>query len=606
MSEFEFLTDRHPIAVTHDEAWRRDERRLVGGDAVIYAGATRAGTMLDTTRSARTATSTTRPEVLDPATGERLAVAPELTPFKGEDTDHYAMRQAEAEYLPLPERHASILAGHLRRVAPAPNFGTMGEVRARADIRGAPSLAELFHYNADGIGADGSQYPAFCDGVQVRACATGLRWTLVEMPPPPAGRAPDAPVTARERAAGHRPYLVEFSPLRVPIWEYDRGRLDWAVARVPVGRAAMVDGVWTRPPETLGYYLFVRAGFAGLGDRFAAGGWWLFDGERQLVTQTVRRVAGDGVVSLIPQDAHGTWARTRGQIPLVPLLADDTPGTTDRPALGRSLTMELGQLAVGLMNRVSERDYNARQAAKSVKYLLGADPKNVAAFNLTAEMHESGAILIPVVAYEAPNADGNGSKWIVPQIYDSASGAVETGVYQTIIDSKLATAREIMVRQVSAGLDASGRSREAAFGEATSPLLARMAQRREGWENALIHFAELRAGATEPTGSVTYPTEFDLAPVVDDIDATLNTLRLAQLRSPTLEARLVRRAAEERGQLDDPDPAFAQTVETELAASAERGPVSPLAALLGGGAPGERGRTGVVPVDDDDDTGDDA
>lgn len=578
-SALDFLNDRHPIYVTHEAAWARDERRLVGGDAVIGYGAPGA---LGTTRY-----STTRTSGPNGAT-----LSPELSRMKGETDEEYARRQNEAEYLTLPERHASILAGHLRRVAPkTPNFGTLGEIRQRSEINGQPTLAELLYYNADGVGNDGSQYPAFCDGVQVRACATGVRWTLVEMPPLPAGRSPDAPITNADRRAGYRPYFVEFSPLQVPIWEMDRGRLDWAVARVPVGRSALINGVWTRANPDPGYYLFVRQGYDGLGDRFAGGGWWLFDADQKPVTRGVRDVrADDGTVTRTAVEAHGTWARTKGEIPMLPLLADDTPGTTERPALGRSLTMELGQIAVGLMNRVSERDYNARQAAKSAIYILGADPKNVDAFNLTAQMHESGAVIIPVVAYEAPDGDGH-SKWIVPQIYNSASGAVETGVYQTIIDSKLATAREIMVRQVSAGLDVSGVSREAAFGEATSPLLARMAQRREGWENGLIYFAELRAGAAMPTGSVTYPTEFDLAPVVDDIDATLNTLRLSGLRSPTLEAKLVVTAADERGQLDDPAPDFRERVEAELAASAQAPQTSALETLLGGGSNSSRDTT---------------
>ena len=73
--------------------------------------------------------------------------------------------------------------------------GNVATAQGAADLIDVPHAAELFYYNVDGIGSDGSQYPAWTDGVQVRACATGHRWTLVEMPPPPPGKGPDAPLT---------------------------------------------------------------------------------------------------------------------------------------------------------------------------------------------------------------------------------------------------------------------------------------------------------------------------------------------------------------------------------------------------------------------------
>lgn len=501
-----FLDARHPIWEAHHTLWEREERRLYGGDAVL----------------------------------------PELTRFRGEDDDHYAARQAQAVYLPFPKLHASVLAGHLGRARPMPgqglSFGTLGEIRERANID-RPSTAELVYYNVDGIGNDGSQFPAWTDALEERACATGFRWVLVEMPRRDANA---GPVTQADVEQGHRPYGVEFSPIDVPYWEIDRGRLDWAILRTPVTRSKVIDGVWTPAPTAKGYYLLVRAGYQGLGETYAEGGWWLFDEKKNLL---------DG--------GHGTWEATRGEIPLIPFIGEPSQGTRTLPAMARSLTMELGQLAVGLMNRLSERDHDASDAAKSIKIILGADKEG---FNLLVGMLEDGNLMgaVPPSVVELP--DGT-SQAVVPQIYDSSAGAVASTVYQTIIASDIDMAREIMVRQLSATPDSSGASKQAGFAEAQGPLLSRLAATREQFENSFIYFAELRAGATQPTGSVVWPRDFDLKSVVDDIDAMFETLRRAMLRSPTLEATLALTAARERGFLADDQ--MAEQVKSELEQSAE-------------------------------------
>lgn len=496
MANLDFLDARHDVFTKNDTAWAREERRLYGGDAVLT----------------------------------------ELVQWRNETATKYLARQAEASWVGFPKTHASILAGHIVSALGTPNYGSLGEVRDREErIASQPTVAELFHYNCDGVGADGIQLPAFVSGVLQRACATGHRWTLVEMP----RRDTSAPVTQADVLAGQRPYLVEYSPRDVPYWEYTAGMLDWAVIRTKVGVSGLKAGRWEPASTQQGYYLLVRQGYQGLGPEFAGGGWWLFDSDKK-------------------EQSRGDWSRTRGQIPLARLTAESSTGTKDWPAISRSLTMELGQMATSLMNRISERNFDASDAAKSVKYILGASKDG---FNLAVEFHEDNAILIPVVGEVL--ADG---KYNVPQIYDGSSGAVAADVFTTIITGIIAEAHEVMVRQLTSTEDSSGRSKEVGFGEATSPLLASLAANTETWLNTLIYFTELRAGASSPSGFVTLPREFKIAPVLQKIDAAIVRMKEIGANSPTFMAKLVKDAAIDES-LWPKDKVEGAKVEAEMVAS---------------------------------------
>lgn len=476
MANLDFLDAKHPVFVKNDEAWAREERRLYGGGAVLD----------------------------------------ELVQWRNEPLEKYEQRRAQAPWIGLGKTHAMTIAGHVIGAMPIPNYGTMGDVRERKEINGPPSVAELFHYNCDGVGSDGTQLPAFAAGVIQRGMATGDRWTLVEMP----RRATDGPVTQADVLAGQRPYLVEYSPRSVPMWEYTDGRLDWAVIRTPVGVSGVKDGRWEPAPTANGYYLLVRQGYQGLGPDFSSGGWWLFDADKK-------------------EHGTGDWSRTRGQIPLVRFVAESSTGTLDWPARARLMLKELGQIDAALMNRISERDYNLSDSAKSVKYVLGAAKD---AFNLMVEHHEANSILVPVIGEMTP--DG---KFTIPSIWSSADGAIDAQAFQVAIDSHLAFAREIMVRMVTSTPDSSGESKRAGFGEATAPLLATVAANVETWLNTVIYFAELRAGAATPSGFATLPREFELAPIIQKIDRNLERLQKAAARSPTLEASMLEAAARDDG-----------------------------------------------------------
>lgn len=514
MSDLAFLTEKHPIFTAHEQAWKREERRLHGGDAVLD----------------------------------------ELTQWKGESTAMHDARKQDAYYPGFPEIHAAVLSGHLARVRPQPgkdfSLGTLGTISAKSEQQTDPTNADVIYYNLDGIGVDGSEWGSWTDGVQARACATGHRWVLVEMPALADVRgqavAPGSQPTQEDVRRGFRPYAVEFSPLAVTNWSITRGQLDFAVIRLPVG-GAYRNGV--RVTNQMGYYLLVRSGFSDLGPSFANGGWWIYDSDRKLVKS-------------------GQWTHVSGAVPLIPFLADESKGTYERPALSKSLTTELGQLAVSLMRLTSARDYNAVRAAKATDYILGANPavdpqtQKPEDFNLTVEMQEAGALLVPVFAYK--DEQGNIHQ---PTLWNSSAAAVPAEIFAGIIQSKYDEARERMIRAM-AGPDASGASREADFAQAKSPLLARLAANRQRFEQALIWFLEARAGAAQPTGFSIWPRDFELKDLVESVDEMLETLNRARVSSSTLESSVILQSAKERGFIQDDETE--QTVSKELAESAAR------------------------------------
>ncbi len=514
MPKIPFLDHKTDIYLSHEAAWKRDERRLVGGDAVLA----------------------------------------ELLRWKGEDQDYYDHRLASALAPDLPKRHATRLVGHLSKQTPPPDYAELGTVRGRSKID-TPSQAELLHFNADGIGQDGTELKPWLDGVNERALATGYRWVMVEAPTletlreirARAGRRSDSPIsTLQDVLDGFRPFGIERSPLDVPYPHFTNGQLDFAVQRVAMETDSLLDSSGGVKGESdKGYYLVVRRGYRGLGSTYSEGGWWKYSPDHDLLP-----------------DGHGLWDKTGGQIPLFQFFGERNPGTYERPAAARSLTMELGQISSGLMNLLSARDWNAFYSAKSINYFLGIWPKE---HGLVIDQSESGSINVGVPPIVGPD----GSTVLVPSVWNSSAAAIDSGVFTTIIESQLAIAREIMVRQVSPAPDASGARVEAGHAEETSPLLARLAATRQGAMNTFLYFYSLRSGFPNPRAVVEIPRDFDLQPVVDDIDAMLNTLKRSWLRSPTWEAELVLRSGDERGLLPE-DTTVREKIKAELAESGTR------------------------------------
>ena len=215
----QILDAQHEIWVKNDARWAAEERRLHGGYPMLV----------------------------------------ELERFTNETDASYQSRQKQSPLLNFGRIHGSIIIGHLNEVAPTPNYGTLGQVRERKAIpRGQETNAERFHFNASGVGSNGIPFPALSSGIQLRSLATGFRWTLVEMPRRPNGKSEDAPITGDDIRNGHRPFIVEYSPRAVPMWDPQDGRLNWAVIRTDWRKA----GLWEPSTGRKGYYLLVRQGRA--------------------------------------------------------------------------------------------------------------------------------------------------------------------------------------------------------------------------------------------------------------------------------------------------------------------------------------------------------
>jgi hypothetical protein len=506
-ANLDFLDSQTQHFLDHKAQWERDEARLAGGDA-----------MLD-----------------------------ELFQFEGESDASFQKRKKVAIPIPLPLQHASNIVGHIGRKRPTPgnggiSFGDMGKVREVSDlVRGTENLAELQWYNVDGVGQDGSQWPAWFDAVHERAIATGFRWIMAETPPLPAGMTDASAISEQDERDGFRVYAVEWSPLDVPYHVIQRGVLQMAIVRVPDDDVRLENGRLTAG-NSKGYYLQVRKGFTGLGTYFQAGGWWIFDKDKKLVRS-------------------GNWERTNGQIPMFRFFGKMGRGTTKKPAMAESLTMELGQLATAIMNADSARFFDFWDACASRLFFLGADP---AVMKAVADQIATRNMLIGVPPVES--SSGTGQDRIV-QVYDGSTGAVPAEVSKVVIDALWDTAKSIMLRHLTSTPDSSGASKEAGFAEASQPLLVRLAITREQAEQNYMYFAALRSKRT-PNGTVSYPREFDLLSAREQVADMITTMKESRLRSPTLEALLLMRAADAHRLLTD--ATIRAKVQTELLDSASQ------------------------------------
>lgn len=520
MAEFDWLKTEHPIYAAWKAEWRKNERRLRGGAAVLA----------------------------------------EVRPFLWEDKngDHIRGRRNEAVYVNWPEAFAKMMTGHLLREAPTPDgggldFGTLGPVaRSGRD----PSYAELVYYNADGSGQDGSEWDAWWMAADQRAMATGHRWIFAE-------GAPFAPASLDDILyRGARPYLVEFSPLAVPFWHFENGRLMCAICRVSLDSPRLNDrGEAIEGLGKAGYLLLTAQGFNGFGEAFAGGGWWVFDHERErfMVDGPPETEGGEPT----RRWKSGDWTFTGGEIPMAPLYWERDTGDVDlgeengEPilAMSKPALSELGQLAVSEMNLESAADFDAWEAGGSEKFFVNISEK---AMQLAAAKREAGSQWVPLLS----NEDGT-----EPKVIDGSSGAVSAEVYTARITSKREQARFLALQHATSVPDSSGASKEAGFNEGKSPRLALAAKYLQQCQNTMIRFLELRFGFAQPSGSVIWPLEYDLRDTVEDINDLFALETLSGYKSPTLGARLMVTAASEKGFITE--DADRQAIEAEYKTAAE-------------------------------------
>lgn len=439
--------------------------------------------------------------------------------------DHFSGRKREAGYLNFPDLFVTSMLGHLMREAPAPDagldFGTLGEVRRERD-RARPTRAELVYYNTDGVGNDGSQWDNFWKGALRRACATGHRWIMVEAPS-------TAPQTEQDEIDGLRPYLAEHSPLAVTNWHFERGQLQFAVMNISRRVPRIVSDRLEGNDFEAAKLLLVRTGFDGLGQEYSPGGWWLYDSD------------GKEIEDAAGSEVKGDWTSTGGEIPLFPLYYERDAGSADLPSMSRPGITELGQMAVAYMNLSSAADWDFFDAAGSIQWLLGVDKD---AYNLAMEKIAEGSRFPPLKA----NRDGT-----IPQVFDGSTGSVAADVARTVLDRKRKDAHEVALREATSTPDSSGRSKEAGFEEQKAPRLALLASELEQAQNTAIYFLERRFGQGEPRGFVTWPREFDLAPLVEEIRELFEVESLSGYTSPTVAGRALARMAEQKGMVEDKD-----------------------------------------------------
>lgn len=496
MADYQWLDETHPIYDACVDLWKKNERRLGGGEDVL---------------------------------GELRRFDWETDEWKptpegaGWDNTHYSRRKNEAVYINFPDLFARTLIGHLMKSHPEEDvgldFGTLGRVQ-RDEGTAAPSQAELVYYDVDGVGNEASQWDNFWATVAQNAIATGHRWIMCE------GAPGGAPETRADEEQGLRPYLVEYSPLMVPNWFYDRrGRLQFAVINVASRDPRIVEGRFEGNDYEDGKLLLVAAGFASLGEEFAGGGWWLFDGDHEIVDR-----------------GNPGWTSTGGQIPLWPHFYERAKSTADGPRMSRPGTSELGQAAVAYMNLSSAADYDVWEAAQSISYLLGVDENS---WKLAVEKLTSGSKWVPLPASQKTGA--------APTVHDSEAGSVAGQNFETRLERKLTEAERLAALEASGTPESSGESKKAGFADIRAPRLALMASEMEQSQNVAIHYLEQRWGNANPSGSIEWPRKFELLPLVESLTELFELQSLADTRSGRLSVEAVMLAAKQKGIIANDD-----------------------------------------------------
>jgi hypothetical protein len=547
--QYEFVTEKHPLYEAHAAEWQRNEI-LHEGSAEVFDELARFDW-----------------EEMRPVTGEKAAdekAAHEAAIRSGRSSApsgnrRYEQRKRQATYLNFPEMLTHSMVGHLMTEAPvadvALDFGELGTVRREDDDDDA-SFAEIVYYNVDGVGNDGSQWDNWWSGVSRRALATGHRWLMVQGP----AEMPEV-VTFADVKRGIRPYLIELSPLAVTNWHYEHGVLQFAVIQSSVRRPRVVDGKYETGEQTI-YTLLVRAGYADLGADFAGGGWWKFNESADLI-------------QMEGEPEHDTFEMFGGAIPMWPHYGERSSGTFSRPAMSRSATIQLGQAAVAYMNLESAAEFDAWDAGLSMLFFLGVTPEN---FNAAAEQLYAGSRWIGVKMTEPVRSaldPAAGASPTMPVIFDGSTGAVEAGVFETVLARIRENAGKLAAQEASGTPDSSGRSKQAGFEDIKAPRLALLASEVEQSQNIAIHFFENAFGFESPFGEVRWRREFDLLSLTDQIKELFDMQEVVKVRSTRLDAEALVKAMTERGLLTSDEEA--SSVRDELVAASRLRRVQELA-----------------------------
>ncbi len=512
------LNSQHPYYKKWLPIWKRNETRLAGGDAVID-------------------------EALKPFNWEKLAAA------EAKPSTHFDERKDMAVWINFPARVAYTMVGSIRRKAPKPDKGIVFGKLGKAEDK--KSRAHWLFNSVDKTDGTGQDLTSFFDGAQRRSMATGHRWIHAESYVKPATITGDTVTEAQEKEYNLRPYLVEYSPIVVPNWYFDNNGLAWFLIKTDVITPTVTSSglEMKAKPE---YYLHVRKGYTTLdvlkkvtGILPSAGGYFTFNSDFKLV-----------------KERSGEYKNTKGQIPTGVFYYEESDGTPDFPAISRPGLSEVSRLAGSYLNLSSAGDNDAIEGGSRLLFLLGTDKKQ---HNEVSEQLLYGGRVVSV-----PKSDPEGDN---PELVDIARTSAHAAV-EARLTRRLQEMETLASDETKLAPGASGVARDTQFKDTKSPRLAMMAKNRARIETTMLRFIEQRWLGVEPTAMSSWPTDYDLKPVLESIRDVLGIVVDAGAVSPSLVGTLVSRALEELGLTnefseDDLVKKIISEIETSLAAQVQ-------------------------------------
>lgn len=517
-TKYPFLGWKHPIYEAWQAEWEENERRLEGGR-----------------------------EVLD-----------ELARFDWEQDDatgispHYEQRKRRAAFLPFPARMAEAFVGALQREAPEPgtalSFGRLGDPLATG------TRARLVWQSVDAP-AGGAGWNAWWTQVEKNAMATGHRWIIREAPEWPAwaaqhGRTGASAPSLADEMMGFRPYLLELSPLQTPDWHYDGYgilqylRWETTVRKFEQGKAQNVQRSM----------LLVRRGCTILGDAFAGGGWWVFEGDEMVTADDGEPLHGTWDDAEIPAFPH-FYQRARARQATVTTLTG-AKQLSVRPRMSRPGLTEIGQLSVAHMDLGSAAHNDSIEAGSRRIYVVGG---TTAGHTATANQLKANSRLVTIPA------DGQAR----PTLHDTGAVTASSAI-TTQQDRVRDQASYVAAEEAAWAPESSGVSKNMGYRDTKSPRLALMASELEASQTRAIHLLERGFGFADPTGAVTWTRDFDLEPLVQDVSQAFELLASAGAQSAELSVHLIMAFLRQKGLVAGKTAQQLETIEGELKESLEQ------------------------------------
>jgi len=477
-AKFPFLDWQHPVYEANVTRWLQNEVLLQGGDEVL--------------------------DLLRPFEWE--------LPKKTVVGEGYWWRKQTAVYPMLPDKFATLIAGHLSRSAPKPDqgldFGTLGKVGTEG---GTPTQAELVFFSCDTPGITGMPWDPWWEQVIKRSLATGHRWIMVVAPP-------EQPANKADERLGKKPYLRELSPTVVPSWYVNlKGQLEYAVITVQDldpksdGRTFVANTA-----DQTGWLVLVRKGCTRLGPEFVQGGWFQIDAKRTITDD-------------------GRFDSTKGEIPLFPLYYETSPGTKKTPAISRPGTTELGNCAIALMNTTSAANFDAWDGAKGIEWLRGVD---LEAWKLAMAKQQEGSRWLPL----PPNSETDA----IPAVSPSSAGQMASDVFTAREKSLWDQAQWLGVSEAVGGAKTAQGS-NADFSATQMPRIVQVAMHVMAAQNMAIYFLEQMFGHAKPAGQAIWPTKYNLVELASRVKDFFEAERLSGLRCTPLDTEAMLQLAVEKG-----------------------------------------------------------